>query len=118
MLGVSPSGFYEWRTRPKSKRALEDEVILEVIRTAYKATRESYGYRRMHDELKDEYGIDIGRDRTARIMRQNGIVGLTRRKFRRTTLRDESRRGPRLTCSIATSAPRGRMSDGWRTSPM
>ena len=92
VLGVSTSGFYEWRTRPKSKRALEDEVLLEVIRTAYVDTRCSYGYRRMWDELKDEYGIDVGRDRVKRIMRRNKIVGLTRRKFRRTTLRDESRR--------------------------
>lgn len=92
VLGVSTSGYYEWRSRPRSKRALEDEVILEVIRRAYTESRDSYGYRRMHEELVDEYGMEVGRDRVARIMRQNGIVGLTRRRFRRTTLRDESRR--------------------------
>lgn len=95
VLGVSTSGYYEWRSRPKSRRALEDEVILEAIKLAYKASRDTYGYRRMHTELVEEYGLGIGRDRTARIMRQNGIVGLTRRKFRRTTIRDESARPAR-----------------------
>jgi putative transposase len=92
VLGVSTSGFYEWVLRPKSRRALEDEVLLEVIRRAYTDTRDSYGYRRMWDELKEEYGIEVGRDRVRRIMRANEIVGLIRRKFRRTTLRDEARR--------------------------
>jgi putative transposase len=92
VLGVSTSGFYEWRGRPKSKRALEDEVILEAIREAFVASRDTYGYRRMHPEIVETYGMAIGRDRTARIMRQNSIVGLTRRKFRRTTIGDENAR--------------------------
>jgi putative transposase len=92
VLGVSTSGYYEWRTRPKSKRAIEDEVILEVIKRAYTESLDTYGYRKMRDELVEAYSITIGFSRTARIMRQNGIVGLTRRKFRRTTIRDESKR--------------------------
>lgn len=92
VLGVSTSGYYEWRSRPKSSRALEDEIILESIKLAYAASRDTYGYRRMHTELVEEYGYAGGRDRVARIMRQNGIVGLTRRKFRRTTIRDDDAR--------------------------
>lgn len=92
VLGVSTSGFYEWCSRPKSPRALEDEVILEAIREAFTASRQTYGYRRMHSEVVETYGMQVGRDRVKRIMRRNGIVGLTRRKFRRTTIRDETAR--------------------------
>jgi putative transposase len=89
VLGVSTSGFYEWLTRPRCKRALEDEVLLEVIRRVHVESRDTDGYRRVRDELVDDYGMAIGYSRVARVMRQNGVVGLTRRRFRRTTIRDD-----------------------------
>lgn len=65
-----------------SKRAMEDEVLVEIIGKVYSESRETYGYRRIRDELADDYDIHLGRDRVARLMRRNGLHGLTRRKFR------------------------------------
>ncbi len=43
LLRVSRSGFYAWRTRPQSARALADEVLTQQIRTTYDANRKLYG---------------------------------------------------------------------------
>lgn len=92
VLGVSTSGYYEWRTRPPSARALTDEVLVEAIRDVHRESRETYGYRRVHAELVDERGFTLGRHKVARLMAKHGIVGVTRRKFCRTTRRDDTGR--------------------------
>ena len=92
VLGVSTSGYYGWRHRPPSPRALADEVLTEHIRLVHGQSRQTYGYRRIRAELVDGYGLAVGRHRVARLMRRADIQGVTRRKFCRTTRRDEHAR--------------------------
>ncbi len=92
LLGVSTSGYYCWRDRPPSARALSDEVLTEKIRLVHTQSRETYGYRRIRTELVEEHDEDVGRHRIARLMHNAGIQGVTRRKFCRTTRRDERAR--------------------------
>jgi putative transposase len=91
-LGVSTSGYYDWGTRPLSARALADEVLVEEIRLVHEQSRRTYGYRRVTAELVDGRGREVGRHRVARLMRQAGVQGVTRRRFCRTTRRDERAR--------------------------
>lgn len=79
LLQVSRSGFYAWLGRPRSQRALADEVLTEQIRAAYNANRKLYGAPRVHAELADA-GVRVGRKRIARLMRDAQIVGCHRRK--------------------------------------
>ena len=79
LLKVSRAGFYAWRSRPKSNRALADEVLTEQIRAAFVANRKVYGSPKIVAELADE-GVHVGRKRVARLMREAGIVGCHRRK--------------------------------------
>jgi putative transposase len=88
VLGVSTSGYYDWRTRQPSARALADEVLSEEIRLVHEQSRQTYGYRRVRAELADGRGHVVGRHRVARLMRKAGIAGVTRRRFCRTTRRD------------------------------
>ena len=81
LLGVSTSGYYCWRDRPPSARALSDEVLTEKIRLVQAQSRETYGYRRVTTELVEEHDEDVGRHRVARLMHNGGIQGVTRRKF-------------------------------------
>ena len=89
VLGVSHAGFYAWRTRPKSERALGDEVLSSIIARIHTESRRTYGAPRVHAELRLGSGIRVGRKRVARLMRQQGLAGVHRRRRPRTTIRGE-----------------------------
>jgi len=91
VLGVSTSGYYAWRKRPASKRAKDDAALLRRIRTIHEASRQSYGVPRMYRELRED-DVGVGRDRVARLMRQAGLRGISRRRFVTTTRRDKTAR--------------------------
>ena len=84
VLGVSPSGYFAWRSRPASPRQREDLVLLAHIRSAFARSHGTYGSPRLTRELQDE-GLEVGRRRTARLMRENGLKARQKRRFKRTT---------------------------------
>ena len=47
-LGVSKSGFYDWRTRPQSEAAQRRELLEIKINALFEANNSEYGYRRIH----------------------------------------------------------------------
>ncbi len=87
VVGVSRSGYYAWLARPPSRRSREDAALIEKIRQIHQRSRQSYGYPRVHAELK-ALGIGCGRRRVARLMRQNGLRGCLRGPKKRTTRTD------------------------------
>jgi putative transposase len=72
VLGVSPSGYFAWRSRPASPRQRADLVLLAHIRSAFTRSHGTYGSPHLTRELQDE-GLEVGRSRTARLMRKNGL---------------------------------------------
>lgn len=84
ILGVSQSGYFAWSGRPACRRQHDDMVLLAHVRAAFKLSSETYGSPRMTRELQDE-GLAVGRRRTARLMRQNGLKARQKRRFKRTT---------------------------------
>jgi putative transposase len=89
VLGVSRSGFYAWNQRAPSKRSSQDQVLARRIKTIHVGSHETYGAPRVHAELA-ESEIRVSRKRVARIMRQNNIRGVSRRKWTTTTVRDRT----------------------------
>jgi transposase InsO family protein len=87
VLGVSPSGYYAWRGRGPSARSLADAALTSRIRRAHTLGRGTYGAPRVHAELR-EAGVHVGRKRIARLMAADGLAGVCRRRFVRTTVRD------------------------------
>lgn len=85
ILGVSRNGYYRWKKHPKSNRAQEDEKLLALIKKIMKQGRWNYGSPTITTKLRDEYGIRCGKNRIARIMRENGLKAKTHRKFKATT---------------------------------
>jgi putative transposase len=79
VLGVSKAGFYAWLRRPASAHAQADTVLLKRIRTVHATSRETYGVPRVHAELRAD-GEKHGRKRIARLMRDAGLVGASRRR--------------------------------------
>ena len=96
VLKVSRSGYYAWRDRPPSVRAQQDAVLIERIATFHAASDGSYGAPRIHIDLRED-GVRVGCKRVARLMREAGIVGVTRRKSTVTTVRETGApKGPDL----------------------
>lgn len=91
LMGVSTSGYYAWKNRGPSRRQLDDMVLLAHIRSQFSISNETYGAPRMHVELKED-GLDIGRHRVARLMRDNGLKALQKRRYKKTT--DSCHGGP------------------------
>jgi putative transposase len=94
VLGVSTSGYYAWRKRGPSERALEDAALRERIRASHERSRGTYGAPRIHRDLREdeEDPRKVGRKRVARLMRADGLRGVCRRKRRKTTSRDRGAR--------------------------
>jgi transposase InsO family protein len=84
VFAVSRSGYYAWRTRPESPRKCHDRRLLTLIKTSFKQSRETYGYRRIHDDIR-ELNESCSKHRIARLMRENHIHPKTRKKFKVTT---------------------------------
>ena len=86
LLKVSPSGYYAWRTRPESRRARFDRELTRSIRLVHAESDGTYGSPRVHVELKAS-GWQCGRAKVARLMRNAGLKGCPKRRFRVTTKR-------------------------------
>ncbi len=91
LLGVSTSGCYAWRQRVPSRRHKEDEMLKEHIMRIHRLSRGTYGAPRIHAELRDVHNIRCGKKRVARLMRELGIEGVSRRRSKGITHRDPRR---------------------------
>lgn len=84
VLMVSKAGYYAWRTRPQSARAVENEQLVLAIRVVHAASDRTYGSPRMQPELV-ALGHPCSENRVARLMRADGLRVKCKRKFRVTT---------------------------------
>ncbi len=86
MFGVSRSGFHAWAGRAPSDRTLADAWLTARIGEIHANSRDSYGSRRIHLELRDE-GVRVGRKRVERLMRAAQLSGYVKRRKYKTTIR-------------------------------
>lgn len=84
LYDVTRGGYYAWRKRPPSERAIEDGRLIDKIRQAHQDSRETYGSPRIHAALR-RLGETVGRRRVERLMRENGIQACSERLYRRMT---------------------------------
>ncbi len=82
VLGVSESGFFESRSRPRSPRATANVALLETIQEIHAMSRGTYGSPRVWAELRLGAGIRVSRKRVERLMRLHGLEGVYRRRRR------------------------------------
>jgi putative transposase len=109
LLGVSPSGYYTWSRRAQPSARRTDKELREQIRAIYERSRGTYGSPRVHAELAAT-GTHVSRKRVARLMREQGLVGASRRRRVSTTVRDgKARRAPDLVNRDFSSPERDRL---------
>lgn len=81
-LGVSRSGYYEWCDRRPSRRAEDNQRLLQRIREVHRASRENYGAHKTWKALRAE-GESCGENRVARLRQAHSIVAKRVVLFRR-----------------------------------
>jgi putative transposase len=89
VLGVPVSTYYARRSRKPSRRELADRGLLVEIEAARSGRRSVYGARKTWKELRRR-GVDVGRDRVGRVMREHGLEGKLRGRKKGTTIPDET----------------------------
>ena len=81
VLQMAPSTYYAAKKREfsPSQRALRDAAMAQVLMVLWVTNRKVYGAHKLWRAAR-RAGHDIGRDQTARLMRQLGIEGISRRR--------------------------------------
>ena len=113
VLGVSESGYYEWRGRAPSARAVRHVWLTEQIQAVHLASRGTYGSRRVHAELTLGLGITVGHGAVELLMRRAGIKGLPGNRRPGSGTRPL----PPVTWCTASSPARSQIDCGLRISP-
>ncbi len=109
VLEVAPSTYYEVKRRERepSERACRDASLVVEVRRVHEASGGLYGARKVWWQLQRD-GIAVARCTVERLMRQEGLQGVTRGGKRwRTTVRDkEAQRAPdRVDRDFSAEAP-------------
>ena len=88
-LQVAPSTYYAAKRRQRlpSARAVSDAVWMRVLLALWVANRKVYGARKLWKAAR-RAGHEIGRDKVARLMRELGVRGVSRRRKMFTTRSD------------------------------
>ena len=87
-------------------------MLTERIRRIHAESDETYGMPRVRAELRDQ-GVPVSRKRV-RLMRKEGLQGVSRRRaYMVTSRRDERQRQRRIWCSVDSSRILP-MRCGWR----
>jgi putative transposase len=85
-LGVSRSGYYQWKKAEPTLRDREEAELVKQIRRVFAANKGRYGSPRVSQALRQD-GIDCGENRVARLMRENELAARPKQAFRpRTTV--------------------------------
>jgi putative transposase len=92
-LEVSKSGFFAHRHKPQQARRQQDRVLVERIQPLFVASRQTYGSPRMTMALHQE-GQRCGKNRVARLMRENRLQPRQKRRRWRPATTDSNHHRP------------------------
>jgi len=104
ILGIAPSSYFGWRSRPPSAMELRREWLRGLISQIHADSRGVYGYRRVRAELRLGRQIVVSRKLVHKLMAEARLQGLPTRKQRRSLVNVAT--SPDLVCrNFARDAP-------------
>ena len=92
-LGISKSGYYDWRSRPQSATAQRRELLKVKTKALFDANNEEYGYRRIHAALV-RGGEQVDDETVRGIMRELGLEPCQPKPWRRSLTEQDGQAGP------------------------
>jgi transposase InsO family protein len=87
MFEVSRAAYYQRKKQSPSARELADAELVQKIRQVHAESDGTYGSPRVHEELRHR-GVECGRRRVRRLMREHGLDGRCKKRWRKTTVQD------------------------------
>src|SRR5690625_6597488 len=72
VLGVTKSGYYDWRKRPKSEQKKKKEALTKQVKRVFIESKKRYGSPKITKILNQE-GIHTTEKNVSRIMRENNM---------------------------------------------
>lgn len=84
VLGVSTSGFADWKACGGPTQWLSDAQLLAVIRSVHAEFKGAYGSPRITKEIQ-ERGMPVSKERVRRLMQEQGIRAKHKRRYKATT---------------------------------
>ena len=87
MFEVSKSAYYERKKDVPSAREVTDAELLDTIIAIHTESKGTYGAPRVHQELLHRH-VACGKRKVTRLMRQAGLEGRCKKRWRRTTVAD------------------------------
>lgn len=84
LLGVSRSGYCQWRSRTPSKRSSANAALDVQVAALHAASRRSYGRMRIVQSLRQQ-GVVVGHERVRKSLLRQGLRPVYKRPYRVTT---------------------------------
>jgi putative transposase len=103
-LGVSRSGYYQWLKNAPSLRKRQESQLREEIARIFEQNRKRYGSPRVTQALRAA-GRQVGKNRVARLMRQEKLVARPKRAFRPKTTVAFGQAEPNRIASLEAEGP-------------
>ena len=104
-LGVSRTGYSQWRTRAPSDRSMANAALDAQVAALHAASKRSYGRPRIVRGLREQ-GVQVSHERVRNSLKRQGLRSVYKRPYRVTT--DSAHRKP-----IAPNVLDRRF-EGWR----
>ena len=83
-LGVSRSGYCQWRTRAPSDRAMANAVLDAQVAALHASSKRSYGRPRILRGLREQ-GVQVGHERVRNSLKRQHLRPVYKRPYRVTT---------------------------------
>lgn len=84
VLEIKRSGYYHWQKRRCTRRRIEEDKFLVLLKRHYQLSKGRYGLLRLVKSIRKE-GTLVNKKRIYRLMKKYGIFSRTKKKFKVTT---------------------------------